>query len=146
MRYADTCLLLSLIYRDSGSEAALTWLDQAGTEEILISHWALTEFVSAAGILVRRGDIDARLHREGLAQLRRFVAARLQVEAPIAADFERAAVWLEDYSSGLRAGDALHLSIAVRVGAVLCSADTTLLAAAARLGIAIEAVPLQPST
>jgi len=146
MRYADTCLLLSLIYRDPGSEAALAWLEQAGTGEILISHGVLTEFVSAAGIMARRGDIDARLHREGLAQLRRIVAARLQVETPNAVDFERAVVWLEDYSSGLRAGDALHLSIAVRVGAALCSADTTLLAAAARFGIAIEAVPLQSST
>jgi uncharacterized protein len=104
MRYADTCLLLSLIYRDSGSEAALAWLEHAGTGEILISHWSLTEFVSAAGIMARRGDIDARLHREGIAHCRRFVAARLQVEPPNAADFERAAVWLEDYASGLRAG------------------------------------------
>jgi uncharacterized protein len=144
MRYADTCLLLSLIYRDPGSEAALAWLEQVGTGEILISHWALTEFVSAAGIMARRGHIDARLHREGLAHCRRFVAARLQVETPISADFERAAVWLEDHASGLRAGDALHLSIAARVGAVLCSADKTLLAAAADLGLAIEAVPPQP--
>jgi predicted nucleic acid-binding protein len=144
MRYADTCLLLSLIYRDPGSEAALAWLEQVGTGEILISHWALTEFVSAAGIMARRGDIDARLHREGLAHCRRFVAARLQVETPIAADFERAAVWLEECASGLRAGDALHLSIAARVGAVLCSADKTLLAAAANLGLAVEAVPPQP--
>lgn len=144
MRYADTCLLLSLIYRDPGSEAALAWLGQVGTGEILISCWTLTEFVSAAGIMARRGDIDARLHREGLAHWRRFVAARLQVETPIAADFERAAVWLEDHASGLRAGDALHLSIAARVGAVLGSADKTLLAAAKDLGMTIEAVPPQP--
>lgn len=143
MRYADTCLLLSLIYRDPGSEAALAWLERVGTGEILISHWALTEFVSAAGIMVRRGDINASLHREGLTQLRRFVATRLQVEAPAAVDFERATVWLEDYASGLRAADALHLAIAARAGAVLCSADTALLAAAAGLGLASEAVPPQ---
>jgi uncharacterized protein len=53
-------------------------------------------------------------------------------------------VGVEDYASGLRAGDALHLSIAARVGAVLCSADKTLLAVAAALGLAIEAVPPQP--
>ena len=41
MRYAHTCLLLSLIYRDSGSEAALAWLEQVGTEKILIGHWTL---------------------------------------------------------------------------------------------------------
>lgn len=143
MRYADTCLLFSLIYRDAGSEAALGWLEQVGTGEILISHWVQTEFVSAAGSMARRGDVDARLHREGLLQFRRFVAARLKVETPIAADFDRAAVWLEDYPSGLRAGDALHLSIAARVGAALCSADNTLLAAAADLGLVTEAVPLQ---
>ena len=42
MRYADTCLLLSLIYPDPGSEAALAWLEQVGTGDILISHWTLT--------------------------------------------------------------------------------------------------------
>jgi len=144
VRYADTGLLLSLIYRDAGSEAALAWLEHAGTGEILISHGSLTEFVSAAGIMARHGEIDARLHREGIAHCRHFVAARLQVEPPNAADFERAAVWMEDYASGLRAGDALHLSIAARVGAIVCSADNTLLAAAANLGLAIEAVPPQP--
>ena len=82
MRYADTCLLLSLIYRDSGSEAALAWLEHAGTGEILISYWSLTEFVSAAGVMARRGDIDARLRREGIAHCRHFVAARLQVVPP----------------------------------------------------------------
>ena len=144
MRYADTGLLLSLIYRDAGSEAALAWLEHAGTGEILSSHGSLTEFVSAAGIMARHGEIDARLHREGIAHCRHFVAARLQVEPPNAADFERAAVWMEDYASGLRAEDALHLSIAARVGAIVCSADNTLLAAAADLGLAIEAVPPQP--
>lgn len=144
MRDADPCLLLALTYHDPGREAALTRLEQLGTGEILIRHWALTEFVSVADIMARRGDIPARLHRDGLAQLRRFVAARSQVTTPIAADFKCAAVWLEDDSSGLRAGDALHLSIAARVGAVLCSSDNALLAAAADLGLATEAVLPQP--
>ena len=82
----------------------------------------------------------ASLHREGLARFRRFVTACLHVEAPVSDDFKRATVWLENYQSSLRAGDALHLAIAARLGAVLCSADKKLLSAAIDRGVAIEAV------
>lgn len=140
MRYADTCLLISLFYRDAGSEAALAWLEQVGKADIIISHWSEVEFVSAAGIMARRGDIDSELHREGLAHCRQFIATRLRVESALAVDFERASLWLEAYTSGLRAADALHLSIAARLGATLCSADKSLLSAARDLNLAIEPV------
>jgi len=48
MRYADTCLLVSLFFRDAGTDAALAWLHAAGVEPIMASHWSLTEFSSAA--------------------------------------------------------------------------------------------------
>lgn len=77
VRYVDTCGLLSLFFRDSGTQAALSWLEARGNDPIATSHWALTEFVSAAGIMARRGELSAELHREGIARLRRFCAARL---------------------------------------------------------------------
>ena len=77
VRYADTCLLLSLFFRDSGTDAALDWLERAGTEPIAISHWTHTEFASAAGIMTRRGDLSPALHAEGLARFDAFATARL---------------------------------------------------------------------
>lgn len=136
--YADTCILLSLFIRDSGTRAALDWLDKAGTRPVFASHWTVTEFISAVGIMARRGDISAQLHRESIAGFRRFCAGRLRLEAPVAADYERAAIWLENYPSGLRAGDALHLALCARLGTRLCTADATLVRAAEALGLPVE--------
>lgn len=140
IRYADTCILLSLIFRDSGTEAALEWLERTGTESIIISHWTLTEFVSAAGVMARRGDLPPTLHREGLGRLRRFMAARLTVVSPTTMDFERASIWLEDYRSGLRAGDALHLATCARQGFTLTTVDETLAQAAETHALAVERI------
>jgi predicted nucleic acid-binding protein len=137
VRYADTCLLLSLIFRDAGTAPALAWLESAGADPIMVSHWTITEFASAAGIMARRGDLSPHLHREGLERFRRFVTLRLRIEAPAAADFERASIWIENYRSGLRAGDALHLAICARTATMLCTADHTLADAANGLGLAV---------
>lgn len=137
-RYADTCVLLSLFFRDSGTPAALAWLGARGNERITASHWSLTEFISAAGIMARRGDLSAELHREGIARFRRFCAARLTLETPEAADFDRAGIWLENFPSGLRAGDALHLAVCARLGTILCTANGVLADAAAMLGMPVE--------
>jgi len=140
MRYADTCLLVSLFFRDTGTDAALAWLRAAGVEPIMASHWSLTEFSSAAGLRARAGRIAPRLHREALAKFRRFAAARLTLTPPEPADFERAAALLDHYTAGLRAGDALHLAICARQGTVFCTADKILAEAAMALGVKTETV------
>lgn len=138
VRYVDTCVLLSLFFRDSGTAAALAWLEARGSDRVTTSHWSLTEFVSAAGIMARRGELSTELHREGIARCRRFCAARLTLETPEAADFERAGIWLENFPSGLRAGDALHLAVCARLGTSLCTADAVMADAAAVLGLPVE--------
>lgn len=138
--YADTCVLLSLFFRDPGSQAALAWLEAAGSETIMITPWTRTEFASAAGIMARRGGISADLHRDGLTRFERFVDARLAVEAVDTADFDRARVWIADYRSGLRAGDALHLAACIRLNALLCTADATLAKAGLAVGVPVHMV------
>lgn len=138
--YADTCILLPLFFRDASTEAALAWLEGAGNETILTSPWTRTEFASAAGIMARRGDITAELHRQGLERFDRLVSARLAVEAIDTADFDRARAWLTDFRSGLRAGDALHLAVCMRLSATLCTAHDTLARAAEKLGVTVQRV------
>jgi predicted nucleic acid-binding protein len=140
MRYADTCLLISLHLPDPGTPAALAWLEEAGSDPIMASHWSLAEFASGLGIIARRGEIDAATHAATLAQFRRFAADRLIVEPPEAADFERAAGWLERFDTGLRAADALHLAICARRSATLCTADETLAHAADAFGVRAQRV------
>ena len=140
MRYADTCLLVSLFFHDSGTDAALAWLHAAGAEPIMASHWSLTEFSSAAGLRARVSQISPKLHREALAKFRRFAAERLTLTPPEPADFERAAVLLDRFETGIRAGDALHLAICARQNAILCTADKTLAKAAIVLGVETEKI------
>ncbi len=140
MRYADTCLLVSLFIHDSGTVAALRWLKMVGAEPLLASYWSLTEFASAAGVLARTGRIPLDLQRKALVKFHRFAKARLTLEAPNASDFERAAKMLERYDSGLRAGDALHLAICARLGAVLSTADTRMADAASANGLRVERI------
>jgi predicted nucleic acid-binding protein len=140
MRYADTCLLVSLFFRDTGTDAALAWLHAAGAEPIMASHWSLTEFSGAAGLRARAGQIALKLHREALTKFRCFAAARLTLTPPEPADFERAAALLDHFKTGLRAGDALHLAICTREGAIFCTADKMLVEAAMPLGVKVEKI------
>jgi len=140
MPYADTCLLVSLFLHDSGTAAALTWLESAAERPILASHWSLTEFASAAALLVRQKSITPKLHVETMKRFRDFAAQRLTLEPPLPADFERAAALVENYATGLRAGDAVHLAICTRRNAALCTADKVMAKAAKGLSINVQLV------
>ncbi len=119
---------------------ALLWLETAGTEPIMTSHWSLTEFSSAAAFKARAGSVTPKLHREALAKFRRFATDRLTLTSPEPADFEIAATLLDRFEVGLRSGDALHLAICTRQGATLCTADKKLMAAATAIGLKTEKV------
>lgn len=140
MVYADTCILLSLFFRDTHTDAALRWLTEASSETLVITPWTRAEFASAAGILARRGDISPTLHREALERFDHFVTSRLSVEAVATADFDRAGQWMCDYRTGLRAGDALHLAVCVRLNAQVCTADESLIRVARSLGLTVRSM------
>jgi predicted nucleic acid-binding protein len=140
MRYADTCLLVSLFFRDAGTDAALRWLDAAGAEPIMLSHWSLTEFSGAAAIKARTGSITSKLHREALAKFRHFAANRLTLISPEPADFQMSAALLDRFEDGLRSGDALHLAICARHRATLCTADKKLADAAMAMNMKAERI------
>ena len=137
MQYADTCLLVSVFISDSGTDAALAWLEGTSGQPILASHWSLTEFASAAASLARQKTISARLHNEAQSRFRRFAAERLTLEPLLPIDFDRASHLVEHYASGLRADDAVHLALCQRLNATLCTADKVMVSAAKTVGIAI---------
>lgn len=140
MLYADTCLLVSLHLRDAGSDAALAWLEVAGSQSIITSHWSLTEFCSALSLRVRRGEIAQPLQREAVMRFRKFAKSRLQLVLPDEADYHQAAGYLEKCELGLRAGDALHLAVCARRAATLSTADRLLADAADAFGVPCQRV------
>jgi uncharacterized protein len=140
MVYADTCLLVSLFLRDSGTEAALAWLNESASQRIMASHWSLTEFSSAASTLARQKSITPKLHAESMRRFRGFAAQRLTLEPPLPADFERASAMVEHCATGLRAGGAVHLALCARLNATLCTADKVMAKAAKSLSINVQLV------
>lgn len=134
--YLDTCVLVSLFHNDAGYGAAEQWLVCNEEAALWISHWVLLEFASATALRSRRHQLGAgrvaRIHGE----LEAFRRERLSLVEPCGADFEQACGWLVRRENlGLRGGDGLHLAVAHRCGLEMVSADQTLVAAAALLGV-----------
>ena len=103
MVYVDTSVLLALFLNET--------------------EWTLTELSSAMGVKRRMNAIDAHTHGMVLPAARQFVMTQLATITPVAADFQRAATLCDLWQLGLRAGDALHLSIAERCGLTICTLD-----------------------
>ena len=114
MPYIDTSVLI----------AALT-----------ISEWVATEFSAALSIKIRTGQIEVRHRAESLAAFTRLSAESFEILPISGAQFRTAARFADQYALGLRAGDALHLAIAVDHGATIVTLDHRLAEAATALGV-----------
>jgi predicted nucleic acid-binding protein len=69
------------------------------------------------GIKQRTGQIDAAIAQAAWQQFERFCANDLQLMPVEFSTFNRAAAMTLDASTGLRAGDSLHLAAALEINA-----------------------------
>lgn len=124
MVYLDTSALVPMFLRESKTDAVLAWLESAG-EPVAVSDWSLVEFASAASMKVRGGSVTAKGASAAIDQARAFVRSHCAVATPGHEEFQRAGELAGDSSTGLRAGDALHLAIAegLNAGTILCLDD-----------------------
>ena len=121
MVYVDTSALVPIFIREPKSEALLGWLE-ASSERLAISEWSLVEFASASAIKVRTGQAAAALARQATARVREFARKHCVIAVPGRDEFRRAAELARNPASRLRAGDALHIAVALslNVQAMLC--------------------------
>lgn len=134
MRYVDTSVLLAYLTQEAKSECAEAFIRSSGAP-LGVSSWVEAELLSALGLKIRTGQLGRELAAEVYRTYRHDVAPHLRHLAVEEADQRNAAKLLEGWSTGLRAGDALHLAIAARQGAVVCTLERGLSAAAEGLGI-----------
>lgn len=116
IRYLDTSVLVPFYVKEIRTGDAQNWLDGLGNSSLWISPWCIAEFSSALGIKYRRGELaqaDLSIVKAGFHW---FVTTRTRVMEVITTDFYRAAELCDLPQLGLRAGDALHLSITERCG------------------------------
>ena len=135
MIYLDTSVLGAIFFREPGAADLVARFESQRKESLMISAWTLTEMASIGGIKHRTGAIDTETRQQALANFQRFASMRLGMTEIEPADFRTAAVLIES-PADLRAGDALHLAVARRLGARIASLDHRLCAAAEVLGLA----------
>ncbi|MDX2238457.1 MAG: type II toxin-antitoxin system VapC family toxin [Hyphomonadaceae bacterium] len=138
MVYFDTSALLPLFLTEGTTPAVHTFVATVG-QPLIISEWAVTEFSSALSLRVRVKSIAA--HEADA--VNGALDALLAANAPIALariDFHRARSFVADAALNIRAGDALHLAAAERLGAMLATFDRGLMQAARSIGLPCAAI------
>ena len=132
--YLDTSLLVAALTNEAETPSMQAWLAAQQAGELAISDWVMTEFSSALSIKLRTGQLQPVHRAEALAMFTRLAAEsflHLPVSGP---QFRTAARFADQYTLGLRAGDAL-LAICAHHGATLCTLDRRLGEAGAAVGI-----------
>ena len=114
--YLDTSVLVAAHVREPHTRLAQEWLSEHSGKLLLFSAWGLVECASALSIKLRRGEIDAPQQADTMTDIENFVARMTRLVMPTATSFQQARTWCLNASSGLRAGDALHLALAVESG------------------------------
>ena len=138
MFYLDTSFLVPYFVSEDSSERVEKFLRSA-KDELAVSAWTATEFVSALGLKVRTKQLDRQAASAALATFREVGESHFNVLAVTLGDFRAASVYLQEWDLGLRAGDALHLAIAKSNGIrKLLTLDEKMLKAAKALRIPVS--------
>ena len=135
MIYVDTSVIVALLTVESRTQNVTAWyagLDDKPTS----SDWMLTEFYSALSIKLRTGQINEGNAKRVLKEFELLVEGGLRIVAVSRSAFGRAAEMVRLHDHGLRAGDSLHLAVALELGAShMATLDERLAANAKRNGM-----------
>ncbi|OQX12404.1 MAG: VapC toxin family PIN domain ribonuclease [Desulfobulbaceae bacterium A2] len=137
MVYVDTSVVVALLTVEPRTPEIVTWYGELRDTPIT-SDWLLTEFSSALSIKLRTGQIN-----EGQASLVRkefelLAGGGLHIVSVSRDAFRQAAEMVMGHDHGLRAGDSLHLAVALELQAShMATLDETLAKNVKRLGIGL---------
>lgn len=114
MIYVDTSVWIAQHIPEAHTRAVNNWFDSVDVDALVCSEWVKTEYASGLGLKRRRGDIDEAALDGAHGRF-----ARLCEAGPLWIDVQRedfltAAKLCGEPGRGLRAGDALHLAVALR--------------------------------
>ncbi|MGH9465888.1 MAG: type II toxin-antitoxin system VapC family toxin [Terriglobales bacterium] len=135
MIYVDTSVLVPLYAKEPSSAYLSARIASLVPGEAAISDWTILEFASAIARIMRARRLNRAGATEAVKSLAQLASESLQVYTVQRDDFGVAQAWISDFSTDLRAGDALHLAIARRTAAHLWTLDQGLQAAARRHGV-----------
>ncbi|MBI5659166.1 MAG: type II toxin-antitoxin system VapC family toxin [Nitrosomonadales bacterium] len=111
--YVDTGVLVALCVNEPKSESVSRRYARR-KDKLVSSAWCVTEFASAPGTKQRTGQLATAEARVAWQSFQRLCANDRALLSPDTDIFHKAAFLTLDAATGLRAGDALHLTSAVR--------------------------------
>lgn len=134
MIYIDTSVLVAALTLEPATQRSQVWLAAQEAGMLAVSRWTLVEFAAALRFKQATGQIDATKREAATVRFAAIVENTLTTWAVEIADFEEAqrlAAWDE---ASVRGPDALHMAIATRRNAMLCTLDEGVLRACAFAG------------
>ena len=135
MIYVDTSVIVALLTVEPRTQDVAAWY--AGLRDTpACSDWLLTEFSSALSIKLRTGQINEANAKRVRKEFDLLTEGGLRIVPVSRSAFRRAAEMVSLHDHGLRAGDSLHLAVALELGAShMATLDGTLAANAKRMGM-----------
>ena len=117
MVYVDTSVLIAAHTREPHTHLAQSWLAGQSGGGLILTTWTLLECESALAIKCRRGELDEAGQMAASQDIEVLADRFGPLSTPLEVDHQRARELVRQAASGLRAGDALHLAVALRLGA-----------------------------
>ena len=135
MVYVDTSVIVALLTVEPRTQDVTGWY--AGLRDTpTCSDWLLTEFCSAISIKLRTGQINEANAKRVRKEFKLLAEGGLRIVPVSRSAFGLAAEMIRQHDHGLRAGDSLHLAVALELGAShMATLDGTLAANAKRHGM-----------
>lgn len=137
MVYIDTSVIVALLTVEPKTHEVTAWF--AGLHGTpTCSDWLLTEFHSAISIKLRTGQITEAHAKRIRKEFELLADGGLRIVPISRAAFRQAAKMTQQHTHGLRAGDSLHLAVALELDAThMATLDGTLAANAKSVGMAL---------
>ncbi|MFO7628209.1 MAG: type II toxin-antitoxin system VapC family toxin [Prochlorococcaceae cyanobacterium] len=135
MIYLDTSVVVALLTPEERSPDALDWFAQC-RGPLISSDWLITETHSVLGIKQRHHGLSSEARQAVGEKFERLLQGGVELRSLDRDRFRQAAELLQDPALGLRAGDALHLAVALHSRCTqLASFDGRMQQAANALGL-----------
>lgn len=133
MVYLDTSAAVPLFVAEPSSDLVDNWLGTCDVP-VVSSDWIVTEFASALSIKERLGTLSVRDAKAAWRSFEMFCQSGLRLAPVSRRAFEEAAKMARQSAHGLRSSDALHLAVALEIGAkTIATLDATMASNAKRL-------------
>ena len=114
MVYLDTSFIAPLVIAEDSSDAVEAYVLKLKPGEMTTSLWTQVELASLVSRKLRMGEFSGAEADAVRGEFDRVLSESFELLLLTAPDFATAAKYLETPGTGLRAGDALYLAIAVR--------------------------------